>query len=118
LYFKENSCYQIKERTVCCRKKDAIPTHSAASLSSKNHSKLNPIAIFDNFVTGKANQLAHSAAIQVADSPGSIYNPLFIYGGVGLGKTHLIQAIGNYLKKKMQTLKFAISKHTIIFQML
>jgi len=69
-------------------------------ISIKNHSKLNSVALFDNFVTGKANQLAHSAAIQVADLPGSTYNPLFIYGGVGLGKTHLIQAIGNHLKKE------------------
>jgi len=56
---------------------------------------LNPNLTFDNFVTGKANQLARAAAIQVAECPGTAYNPLFVYGGVGLGKTHLIQAIGN-----------------------
>lgn len=61
-------------------------------------SGLNPYFNFDNFVTGKANQLARAAAIQVADFPGATYNPLFIYGGVGLGKTHLLQAIGNSLK--------------------
>ncbi len=60
-------------------------------------SKLNPVLTFDNFVTGKANQLARAAAIQVADNPGISYNPLFLYGGVGLGKTHLIHAIGNQL---------------------
>ena len=65
--------------------------------SKKFHHHLNPNFTFDNFVTGKANQLARAGAIQVADSPGTAYNPLFIYGGVGLGKTHLIQAIGNYL---------------------
>ena len=66
--------------------------------AQKNQNRLNPSLSFANFVTGKANQLAHSAAIQVAESPGTIYNPLFIYGGVGLGKTHLLQAIGNHIK--------------------
>jgi len=60
-------------------------------------SGLNPSFNFDNYVTGRANQLARAAAIQVAENPGGSYNPLFIYGGVGLGKTHLLQAIGNEL---------------------
>jgi chromosomal replication initiator protein len=63
-------------------------------------SGLNPSFNFDNYVTGRANQLARAAAIQVADNPGQAYNPLFIYGGVGLGKTHLLQAIGNQLKQQ------------------
>lgn len=62
------------------------------------NSGLNPSFNFTNYVTGRANQLARAAAIQVAENPGSAYNPLFIYGGVGLGKTHLLQAIGNELK--------------------
>jgi chromosomal replication initiator protein len=63
-------------------------------------SGLNPSFNFNNYVTGRANQLARAAAIQVADNPGQAYNPLFIYGGVGLGKTHLLQAIGNQLKQQ------------------
>ena len=59
--------------------------------------RLDPSFTFDSFVAGKANQLARAGAIQVAESPGTAYNPFFIYGGVGLGKTHLIQAIGNFV---------------------
>jgi chromosomal replication initiator protein len=58
-------------------------------------SGVNPKHTFDNFVEGKSNQLARAAAKQVADNPGGAYNPLFLYGGTGLGKTHLLQAVGN-----------------------
>jgi chromosomal replication initiator protein len=61
----------------------------------REQSRINTDLTFDSFVTGKANQLARAAAIQVANNPGVSYNPLFFYGGVGLGKTHLIHAIGN-----------------------
>lgn len=68
---------------------------AAAPEAPQPENGINPDMTFERFVTGKANQLARAAAIQVANHPGVSYNPLFIYGGVGLGKTHLIHAIGN-----------------------
>ncbi|MFN0163477.1 MAG: chromosomal replication initiator protein DnaA [Burkholderiales bacterium] len=70
----------------------ATPT---APATPQARGRLNVEHTFESFVTGKANQLARAAAVQVADNPGTSYNPLYLYGGVGLGKTHLAQAIGN-----------------------
>jgi chromosomal replication initiator protein len=75
-----------------------VPTLAEAPPPSPEHferARLNAHLTFDTFVTGKANQLARAAAMQVAENPGGSYNPLFLYGGVGLGKTHLIHAVGN-----------------------
>ncbi|MEO0317542.1 MAG: hypothetical protein RL404_1219 [Pseudomonadota bacterium] len=78
---------------------DAVPVERVEvaddNSARRDQSRINPALTFDSFVTGKANQLARAAAIQVASNPGGSYNPLFLYGGVGLGKTHLIHAIGN-----------------------
>ena len=68
--------------------------------SIKHHSSLNTSFTFETFVEGKSNQLALAAARQVSENPGASYNPLFLYGGVGLGKTHLMHAVGNYLVKQ------------------
>ena len=73
----------------------ALPDLTEENNARRDQSRINTALTFDSFVTGKANQLARAAAIQVASNPGSSYNPLFLYGGVGLGKTHLIHAIGN-----------------------
>lgn len=101
---------------------DADPTTESVTLSAnktqpsplaptsvdapdQNHARLNDAWTFDSFVPGKANQLARAAALQVADNPGSGYNPLFLYGGVGLGKSHLIHAIGNSLRQRLPQAK-------------
>lgn len=79
------------------KKTAPVETKPKIETSFRGYGKLNQSLTFDNFVIGKANQLAFAAATQVAELPGVSYNPLFIYGGVGLGKTHLTQAIGNQI---------------------
>ena len=69
--------------------------------------RLNPDFTFASFVEGKSNQLARAAAIQVSENPGRAYNPLFIYGGVGLGKTHLMHAIGNHVRAQNKDARVA-----------
>ncbi len=71
----------------------------------EHQSNLNTTFTFENFVEGKSNQLAKAAAMQVAENPGAAYNPLFLYGGVGLGKTHLMHAIGNLICKNKKNAK-------------
>ena len=74
----------------------SLPAQAAGPAGAAlERARLNPAFTFSSFVTGKANDLARAAALQVAEHPGGAYNPLFLYGGVGLGKTHLIHAVGN-----------------------
>ncbi|MBK9246429.1 MAG: chromosomal replication initiator protein DnaA [Burkholderiales bacterium] len=74
---------------------DGATLPATGAIEHVERARLQSGLTFDTFVTGKANQLARAAAMQVADNPGSSYNPLFLYGGVGLGKTHLVHAVGN-----------------------
>ncbi len=77
------------------RRPTAAVGHAVAAAPMRMESRLSPAFTFKNFVEGKSNQLARAAASQVSENPGKSYNPLFIYGGVGLGKTHLMHALGN-----------------------
>jgi chromosomal replication initiator protein len=90
------------------RRAKVAPGNSAAQAAARPRarstrgpvkSRLNPLFTFESFVEGKSNQLARAAASQVGENPGKSYNPLFIYGGVGLGKTHLMHAVGNAMVK-------------------
>ena len=93
----ENSLNNTESKT----KLEELSSKSAINKITGLNKNLN----FDNFVTGRANQLATAAAKQVSEKPGESYNPLFIYGGVGLGKTHLLQSIGNKVKEENKDFK-------------
>ena len=90
----------LPEKELVPPTKSLAPETNGAKPSTRDISRLNPEFTFETFVTGKANELARAAAIQVAERSGEAYNPLFVYGGVGLGKTHLTHAIGNLVQQR------------------
>ena len=88
-------------------------TQKTAIRKPSQNSGLRAELNFDSFVEGKSNQLARAAALQVSNNPGKAYNPLFISGGVGLGKTHLMHAVGNLITQNGSDLK-AIYREAVL----
>ena len=108
LIFKVGAVPEPSEKTVSAVLTPGETSNISVQVSPQRNNAgdaLNPKYTFENFVVGASNQFSHAAAYAAAEQPGGSYNPLFVFGGVGLGKTHLLNAIGNHMLKKNPSLR-------------